>query len=524
MTILDFFRNHRILMQNIVTAMKESNPTHQNPTSSKGEKNSVRQILLSGVFWRILLIEAILLVWSLGARYFSEGHNFTMLFWYAVRIIILITIILAFMMLTLRRFLDKKIITPLETIATANHRFMENESKGRSISLVEDTPREIEEIASTRSRMLDSILKVSGERLQLANFIRDTFGRYMPKTVVDEILESPQGRKIGGRRETATVLMSDLRGFTGLSENREPEDLVHLLNRYLDRMSEVIHKYDGIIDDFIGDAILAIFGAPDKHDDDPTRAVACAIAMQKALQVFNRKTIREGEPPLEMGIGIETGPVIIGNIGSETRMKYSVIGATVNVASRLEAQTTGEQVVIGETTYNLIKGLIETDPPISIMMKGIRKPLVSYSVLRIGDPYNLTIDRTNQPDDQTAIELPFRCWIVKEKVVTPDPIEGETISINENHITATLKKELPPLTDIKMQFAFCTDVHCFSDIYAKITTVEKKPHRTIHVLRITYIDQDDRKILAGWIQAVSSETEKQRGLAHVSNVGNLRKG
>jgi class 3 adenylate cyclase len=486
--------------------MKESEPTYQNSTSSQGEQNNVRRILLSGIFWRILLIEAILLVWSLGARYFSEGHNPAMLFWYAVRIIILITIILAFMMLTLRRFLDKKIITPLETIATANRRFMENESTGRSISLAEDTPREIREIASTRSQMLDSILKVSGERLQLANFIRDTFGRYMPEKVVDEILESPQGRKIGGRRETATVLMSDLRGFTGLSENREPEDLVRLLNRYLDRMSAVIHAYDGIIDDFIGDAILAIFGAPEKHDDDPARAVACAIAMQKALQVFNRETIQEGEPPFEMGIGIETGPVIMGNIGSETRMKYSVIGATVNVASRLESQTTGGQVVIGETTYNLVKDLVKTDPPISAMMKGIRKPLVSYSVLQINAPYNLTIDDPNRPDDQTAIELPFRCWIVKEKVVTPEPIDGETISINENHITATLKEELPPLTDIKLQFDFCTDVHCFSDIYAKVTTVDKKPLGTIHVLRITYIDQNDRKILKGWTQSVSSET------------------
>ncbi len=487
--------------------MKESEPTYQNSTSSQGEQNNVRRILLSGIFWRILLIEAILLVWSLGARYFTEGHNPAMLFWYAVRIIILITIILAFMMLTLRRFLDKKIITPLETIATANRRFMENESTGRSISLTEDTPREIREIASTRSRMLDSILKVSGERLQLANFIRDTFGRYMPEKVVDEILESPQGRKIGGRRETATVLMSDLRGFTGLSENREPEDLVRLLNRYLDRMSAVIHSYDGIIDDFIGDAILAIFGAPDKHDDDPARAVACAIAMQKALQVFNRETIQEGEPPFEMGIGIETGPVIMGNIGSETRMKYSVIGATVNIASRLESQTTGGQVVIGETTYNLVKDLVKTAPPISAMMKGIRKPLVSFPVLQIGAPYNLTIDDPNQSDGQTAIELPFRCWVIKKKIVSPDPIEGETISMNENHFTAILKKETAPLTDIKIQLDFCTDVHCFSDIYAKVTSVDKEPFGTIHVLRITYMDQEDRKVLSDWIHTVSSETE-----------------
>jgi class 3 adenylate cyclase len=479
--------------------MAKTEPQNISSISSNGNVNGVRRILLSGVFWRILLIEAILLVWSLGARYFAEGHNLVMLFWYAVRIIILITIILAFMMLTLRKFLDKKIITPLETIATANRHFAENESKGRSISLAEDTPREIREIALTRDRMLASILKVSRERLQLANFIRDTFGRYMPEKVVDEILASPQGAEIGGRRETVTVLMSDLRGFTGLSEERKPEDLVDLLNRYLDRMAKVIRKYDGSIDDFIGDSILAVFGAPEKHDDGPYRAVACAIAMQKSLQAFNQETIRDGEPPIEMGIGIETGPVIMGNFGSETRMKYSVIGETVNIASRLESHTTGDQVVIGEKTYNLVKDLVVTDRPVSVMMKGIRKPIVSYSVLRIKGPYDLSIADHNRPDQQTAIELPFRCWIVKDKVVAPKPIDGKTTAINKSHITAVLNEEIQPLTDIKIQFNFCTDIHCFSDIYAKTTEVTNSVHGAIHTMRITYINQEDRKILADWV-------------------------
>ncbi|MEE4265465.1 MAG: adenylate/guanylate cyclase domain-containing protein [Desulfobacteraceae bacterium] len=479
--------------------MNSNEPNPKSSTSSRNGRNGVRRVLLSGVFWRILLIEAILLVWSLAARYFTEGHNLAMLFWYAVRIIILITIILTFMMLTLRRFLDRKIITPLETIATANRQFAENETKGRSVSLAEEIPREIREIASTRDRMLESILKVSRERLQLANFIRDTFGRYMPEKVVDEILESPQGTKIGGRRETVTVLMSDLRGFTGLSADRKPEDLVDLLNRYLDRMAKVIHAYDGSIDDFIGDSILAVFGTPEKRADDPYRAVACAIAMQKALQEFNQETIREGEPPIEMGIGIETGPVIMGNFGSETRMKYSVIGETVNIASRLESHTTGDQVVIGETTYHLVKDLVKTDPPVSVMMKGIRKPTVSYSVLRIDGPFKLSIDDHSRPDHHAVIELPFRCWIVKGKVVAPEPIEGETVSISENHITATVKEELPPLTDVKIQFNFCTEIHCFSDIYAKTTSIAKNPHGVIYRLRITYINQEDRKILADWI-------------------------
>ncbi|RTZ95535.1 MAG: hypothetical protein DSY90_13095 [Deltaproteobacteria bacterium] len=487
--------------------MKENDRVRRISSDSKGKQTSVRRILLSGIFWRILFIEAILMIGSLAVRYFSEGHNLTMLFWYAVRIMALTVIILAFMMLTLRRFLDKIIITPLETIAMANRRFMENETRGRSISLDACTPGEIREIASTRTKMLDAILKVSEDRLKLADFIRDTFGRYMPKKVVDEILESPQGRKIGGRRETVTVLMSDLRGFTGLGENRKPEDLVRLLNQYLDKMSEVIHAYGGTIDDFIGDAILAIFGAPEKHDDDAARAVACAIAMQKALHAFNQETLLKDAPALEMGIGIETGPVIMGNIGSEARMKYSIIGATVNVASRLESQTTGGQVVIGETTYGLVRDLVQTDPPVRIMMKGIRTPVTSYPVFRIGAPYNQSLNETT-PDNLVTMSLPFRCWVVKNKAVRPNAINGETVSLNGSYITAMLASELPALTDIKLQLLTDVDTHRFSDIYAKVVSVDSKPAGTIHVFRITYIDRKDRKVFCNWAQQTPAPPSK----------------
>ncbi len=460
---------------------------------SPEKHNSVRRVLLTGIFWRILLIEAVLLVGSLAARYFSAGHNLTMLFWYAVRIILLITIIIAFMVVTLRRFLDQKIITPLEIIADANRQFMADDTRGRTLSLSDDTPREIREIAATRLKMLNAILKVSGDRLKLANFIRETFGRYMPGKVVDEILESPRGRQIGGRRETVTVLMSDLRGFTGLSEDRSPEDLVGLLNLYLDRMSEVIHAYDGIVDDFIGDAILAVFGAPEKHDDDPARAVACAIAMQKALHVFSREAIRKDDPPLEMGIGIETGPVIMGNIGSETRMKYSIIGATVNVASRLESQTIGGQIVIGETTRQLVKDSVQTDPPLHIMMKGIRNPLVCYPVTGIGAPYNLTLSSVGGADPARR-ELPVQCWEIKDKIVVPEPISGRTITLDEHRLTIALSRRLPVLTDVRLRLGGETP-HRFGDIYAKVIAVDTRLDGPVHVFRITYINRNDCRLL-----------------------------
>ena len=119
--------------------------------------------------------------------------------------------------------------------------------------------------------------------------------------------------------------------------------MVQILNRYLEAMTQVIEQYDGVIDEFIGDAILTVFGIPEEKADDPARAVACALAMQQTLAILNEELVADDLPPLEMGIGINTGPVVVGNLGSEARTKYGIVGAVVNVASRIESNTIGGQ-------------------------------------------------------------------------------------------------------------------------------------------------------------------------------------
>jgi class 3 adenylate cyclase len=472
--------------------------------TGKNEKNSVRKIVLMGVFWRILIIEGILLIGTLIYAALTEDKGSIELFWYAVRIISLVTIIILFMMITLKDFLTGKIISPLEAIASANRRLNQNDPSAKQVDLQEDTPTEIKGIVSSRSQMLDTIFKVSDERLRLVNFIRDTFGRYLSKKVVNEILESPDGRKIGGRRETVTVLMSDLRGFTSLSETRDPEEMVQLLNRYLKRISRVILKYDGMIDEFIGDAILTVFGVPEKHESDPMLAVACALAMQNALMELNEELLLEGHPALEMGIGINTGSVIVGNIGSEMRTKYGIVGTTVNIASRIESNTIGGQVLIGESTYNTVKELVTVDSPQTIMMKGLKKPLVMYSVTAIGPPYNIKIDFQASKENGVEIILPFHCWKVEEgKKIANESQSGETISLSDNEITASIEPPLEQLSDIKLMFDFCLEAHCFDDIYAKVLPFQDQKGKTINRLRITSISQKDRDILKKWISEAS---------------------
>jgi len=317
------------------------------PTESNNNHKGVREVLLNGIFIRILIIEGILLVWSVGYRFVVDMTDITDLLWYTLRILVLVAIIIGFMMITLRRFLDRKIISPLEMITAANRRFKEDGEEVQHVNLPTRTPREIGEIVSTRKELLANIFKVSQERLALVDFIRATFGRYLSKEVVEEILASPEGRDVGGRRTTVTILMSDLRGFTTLSEERDPEQLMELLNRYLQKMTEVIQTYGGMIDEFIGDAILVVFGVPEPMPDDAARAVACGMAMQKALMQLNNEIVKEDFPPLEMGIGINTGTVIAGNIGSEMRLKYGIVGAPVNIASRIESDSVGGQVLVG---------------------------------------------------------------------------------------------------------------------------------------------------------------------------------
>ncbi len=466
-----------------------------------GKGRGIREILLAGVFWRILAIEMILLAWSVFYKLFSEDASGEQLFWYAVRIVVLVAIIILFMMVTLRRFLERKIIRPMEAVAEANRRLDVTLPELDKVTVEEDAAVEIREVVSTRARMLEEILTVSNQRLQLVNFIKDTFGRYLSREIVNEILESPEGRRIGGRRQTVTVLMSDLRGFSDLSDARDPEDMVQILNRYLAAMTRVIQQYDGVIDEFIGDAILTVFGIPEEKPDDPARAVACALSMQQTLVDLNQDLLMEGLPALEMGIGINTGPVVVGNLGSEVRTKYGIVGAVVNTASRIESNTVGGQVLVGETTRECLGSLVTVEQPMTVMMKGMNRPLVCYPVTAIGLPYNISSFQ-RPADPMVDLRLPFQLWQMEEKRVVAGPFTGETRRLNGATIIAHIEQDLETLTNVKLLFLFCHAAHCFSDAYAKVVGCEDDGRMNEYRLHVTYMDQEDRQLLDKWILAV----------------------
>lgn len=167
--------------------------------------------------------------------------------------------------------------------------------------------------------------------------IRVAFGKAVSPEIARQLLRD--GAKLGGEERQVTILFADLRGFTSLSEKLTPQELITLLNRYLDRMVAVIDRHGGTIDKFIGDSIMALFGAPGEQPDAADRALAAALEMQRALAELNRELAAEGRPPLGIGIGINTARVVAGNMGSHSRLNYTVVGDGVNVASRLQSLT-----------------------------------------------------------------------------------------------------------------------------------------------------------------------------------------
>ena len=241
------------------------------------------------------------------------------------------------------------------------------------------TGDELEALASGFNTMVDG--------LKERDKLRTTFGKYMTATVMEHLLAGKVA--LGGASIKVTILFTDIRSFTSISEKMDPQQLVGLLNEYFTEMVGIVMQENGVVDKYIGDAIMAIFGAPVPTKEDPVNAVRAAVKMRGALHELNKLLEARGVPRLRTGIGIHTGDVVAGNIGSEKRMEYTVIGDAVNLASRLESNTKdlGVNVLISEDTYELTKHVIEARAVKEITVKGRKQPVMTYEVLGLkGEP------------------------------------------------------------------------------------------------------------------------------------------
>ena len=218
--------------------------------------------------------------------------------------------------------------------------------------------------------------------------IRGAFQYYLTPSVINEVLKDPSKLKLGGEKKYLTVLFSDIRGFTTVSERLSPEELVHLLNEYLTAMTGVVFKHEGLLDKYMGDAIMAVFGAPLPQEDHPARTCSTALGMMEELKTLQKKWADEGRPVLDIGIGVNSGDMVVGNMGSEMRFDYTVMGDSVNLGSRLEGinKEYGTNIIISEYTYDRVKEQFFCRELDLVRVKGKELPVKIYELLgEMGD-------------------------------------------------------------------------------------------------------------------------------------------
>jgi class 3 adenylate cyclase/CheY-like chemotaxis protein len=307
------------------------------------------------------------------------------------------------------------------------------------------------------------------DNLQVRNeFIKQVFGRYVTDAVVQSVLENPKGLELGGQRRVVTVLMSDLRGFTGMAEQLAPEKVVELLNIFLGTMAEVIVQNNGVVDEFIGDGILALFGAPLTRADHAESAVACALAMQVAMERVNRRLSRLGVAPIEMGVGINTGDVVIGNIGSDKRAKYGAVGAHVNLASRIQSITVGGEVLVSENTAAALGTRLKADRTLTVSLKGASAPIKLHSVIGLRGQDHLDLPQPEPITTGTGTTFAVRAFRLSEsKMLARDGFEGQlTFTSHRSGILAT-QEALHARTDLKLVISR-KNSDGTSDLYCKV--------------------------------------------------------
>ena len=289
----------------------------------------------------------------------------------------------------------------------------EGEDKIGIIAVLSD----ISELTELRDavKAMEKIKRLNSQLEMRNKLLGETFGRYLSDEIVRQLLETPDGLVLGGKKQVVTALMSDIRGFTAMCEQMDPRSLVTMLNHYLGEMTEIIEKHGGTVIEFIGDGILVLFGEPVKSRSHAADAVAAAVEMEAAVAEINRWNRERGFPVLEMGIGINTGEAIVGNIGSEKRTKYNVIGSNINLCGRIESYTVGGQILVSPMTMARIDAPVTVVSMQEVFPKGVEKPIVLSHVTAIGEPYNLSCEK--EKAELTVLRKPLTVdfHVIKDK-------------------------------------------------------------------------------------------------------------
>jgi adenylate cyclase len=345
------------------------------------------------------------------------------------------------------------------------------DSNQKRIEELERRCQDLETIIETTSEHADFIEAELEKRNEL---LRHVFGRYVTQEVVDQILSTPDGQTLVGERRELTVLSSDLRGFTALAERLPAEDIIRILNCYLGIMSDVIAGRGGTIGGFLGDGIIVYFGAPIVMADHARKAVVCALAMQAAMSQVNDAMRERGYPALEMGIGLNTGEVVVGNVGSEQRAQYGAVGGAVNLAFRIESYSMGGDVLASEATLRAAGAGVQILRSSSAFPKGVPGPITIHAIAGVEEEPSLSVTAAEAASVELPEPAPVKVWHVVEKIVAPHAQSGVILRVGKN--VATLRfLDGDPLPSLFANLRL--EVLGIGEAYAKVTALEEAQGR-----------------------------------------------
>jgi class 3 adenylate cyclase len=337
-----------------------------------------------------------------------------------------------------------------------------------AVAVPEQGAREVAELAHAFNELGEQLTDYIAKR----DFIRDTFGRYVTQEVVKRLLESEEALALGGETREVSILMSDLRGFTAITAEMEPEEVITFLNRYLGKMIQVLTDYKAVIDEIMGDGILAFFGAPEPLENHAAQAVACALAMQQAMEEINAANAADGLPHLEMGIAVGTGSVVVGNIGSDIRTKYSVVGSAVNFVARMESFALGGQVLISTATFSQVKDIAEVGEVLEVRMKGMPGQATLFEVQGLHGPFNLRLKAKQETLAPLAEKLPVRLYRIRDKVIRGVLESAAITHLCETAAAVLVQGDLDQWEDIRLKFVDAAGQEKPGKIYAKVMSVQ----------------------------------------------------
>ncbi|MGD8471602.1 MAG: adenylate/guanylate cyclase domain-containing protein [Desulfobacteraceae bacterium] len=347
----------------------------------------------------------------------------------------------------------------------------------------------MQRLALSNYRGAKLLEKSSSELEKSLELLKTMFGRYLSTEVMVSLIENPSALELGGEKRRVTIMMTDLRGFTALSERLEPEQVVQMLNSYFEVMVEVVLEFQGTINEIIGDALLVIFGAPQKMPDRAQRAIACAIKMQNAMAKVNEQNRKQGLPELEMGIGLNETEVIVGNIGSSKRSKYTVVGSGVNMTSRIESYSVGGQVLISESVRYEAGDILRIDDRREVFPKGAETPLKIYEVGGISGSYNLVLDEGDPTLVTLMRQIPLKYKVLEGKSIGKKELEGFVIRLSKKCAEIVLDGPVEILTNLKMNLMDVDENLLIKDFYGKVVenSVQKEK---IHLVRFTSVPSE----------------------------------